>query len=82
LSPRQSLVEVERVMLNQFTIDTDFAAADFFERDLLIDLEREVTMARVVQHGGQVMHSVDGWPISMVLPVGYGQLLVTSHPAA
>ncbi|MCC7336842.1 MAG: hypothetical protein IT422_17265, partial [Pirellulaceae bacterium] len=78
LNPRQSLVEVERVMLNQFTIETDYPATDFFESDLFVDLEREVMMARVVQHGGQVLHSVDGWPISMVFPVGYGQLLVTT----
>ena len=79
LNPRQSLVEVERVMLNQFTIETDYPATDFFESDLFVDLEREVMMARVVQHGGQVLHSVDGWPISMVFPVGYGQLLVTTR---
>lgn len=78
LSPEQSLVEVERVMLNQFTIETDYPAVDFFESDLFVDLEREVMMARVVQRGGQVLHSVDGWPISIVLTVGYGQLLVTT----
>ncbi len=78
LSPEQSLVEVERVMSNQFTVETDFPAADFLENELFVELEREVAMTRVVQRGGQVLHRADGWPISIVMPVGYGQLLLTT----
>ena len=78
LSPEQSLVEVERVMINQFTVETDYPAAHLLENELFVELEREVAMARIVQSGGRVLHSVDGWPISIAMPVGYGQLLFTT----
>lgn len=78
LSPGQSLAEVERVMFHQFTVETDFPAANLVKNELSVDLDREVEMARVVQSGGRVLHRVDGWPISIVMPVGYGQLLLTT----
>lgn len=78
LGPDQSVVEVERVMLDQFRVEVASAAGQFSDEKL----PREVAMARVVQSGGHVEHQIDGWPASIVLPIGYGQLLLTTIDGA
>lgn len=78
LGPDQSVVEVERVMLDQFRVEVASAAGRFSDEAL----PREMAMARVVQSGGDVQHHIDGWPASIVLPIGYGQLLLTTIDGA
>lgn len=78
LGPDQSVVEVERVMLDQFRVEATATAGQFTDEKL----PREAAMARVVQSGGRIQHQIDGWPASIVLPIGYGQLLLTTIDGA
>lgn len=78
LGPEQSLQEVERVMIDDFSVEVSPPAEHLSEGDLRIASGSEVVMARVVQSGGRVLQRVDGWPASIAMPVGYGQLLLTT----
>ncbi len=77
LGPRQCLDEVERVMVDQFTIEPVPPQENLTSSDVQVELEREVAMVRVLHSGGRVTHQIGGWPAAVMMEVGYGQLLLT-----
>lgn len=78
LGPNQSVLQVERVMLDAFTLQVAGQSGEFLPETVQVELPREVAMARLIQSGGHVLHQIDGWPASIALPIGYGQLLLTT----
>ncbi len=78
LANGQTCEEVERVELNDFTIEFVSYATQLSARDRSIASDRDVPMTRIVQSGGRVTHEVDGWPIALNMNIGYGQLIITT----
>lgn len=78
LADQQSCEEVERVELNEFVIDMVSVVNPLAESDRRFSTDVDLSMVRVVQSGGRVSHSIDGWPAAFTMDVGYGQLLVTT----
>ncbi len=74
----QMCEEVERVELNDFTIEIESYITQLSEKDRSISSDRDVPMTRIVQSGGRVTHHVDGWPVALSMDIGYGQLLLTT----
>ena len=74
----QAFEEVDRVELNDFTVETASYANQLAEQDRTISSDRDLPMVRIVQSGGRVTHQVDGWPIALSMNIGYGQLVITT----
>jgi hypothetical protein len=74
----QSCEEVDRVELNDFVLDIASTVNPLSEKDRRVQSDRSLQLTRVLQTGGQVSHSVDGWPVALTMDIGYGQLLLTT----
>ncbi len=72
----QQCETLDTVELNRFVVDIPGRSLD--ESDRIVDRENPVRLKRVLQQGGQVTHSVEGWPIAIWYPVGSGELLLTT----
>ncbi len=62
---------VDRVNLTDFTIEGT-------PEPLTISVERPIEMVRLLAPGMEVIHKVNGWPASLRMPMGQGQMLVTT----
>lgn len=78
LGPEQSCEEVERVELNDFVIESNLLANLHAEADRRVVSTIDIPMSRVVQEGGRVRYSVEGWPAAIEMDIGYGQLVLTT----
>jgi hypothetical protein len=67
---------VSTVDMNRFEVDV--ANHSFASQDRIVDRDDYVPMKRVIQHGGEVTHSVDGWPAAIWVSAGRGKLLLTT----
>jgi hypothetical protein len=78
LGPDQLCETVDSVELNEFVVEVIGGEIPLSEADRTVYSMSPLKMKRVFQHGGRVSHRVDGWPIAIWMPIGYGQLLITT----
>lgn len=78
LSPSQAVVPVGEVLLTKFVVEPNAEEFLFSEDDRTVDSPRPIRMKRVLQEGGEVSHTVDGWPASITMRVGRGELMLTT----
>ena len=73
----QQCETVDTVELNHFVMDVR-SPIPFSLSDRTIDNDKPMRMKRVLQQGGRVTHSIDGWPAVVSMKVGDGELLLTT----
>ena len=71
----QQIETVDTVELNHFVMDVR-SPLKFTEMDRTIDSDKPMRMKRVLQQGGKVTHSIEGWPAAVSMKVGDGELLL------
>jgi hypothetical protein len=76
LGDDQQLETVDTVKMNRFQID--MIGQNYGIADRTIDTDEAVSMKRVIQQGGEVTHTVDGWPAVIWMPVSRGTLVFTT----
>lgn len=81
LGEGQAIETVDTVELTDYVVEVREEITKLAEVDRTVNLSDAVPMKRVVQHGGQVTHEIDGWPAGIVMPVGYGELVITTLDA-
>ncbi|HBE72480.1 MAG TPA: hypothetical protein DDW52_30470 [Planctomycetaceae bacterium] len=81
LGDGQAIETVDSVELTDYVVDVREEVTKLAEVDRTVSLDDAVLMKRVVQQGGQVTHAIDGWPAGIVMPVGYGELVITTLDA-
>jgi hypothetical protein len=74
----QSCEELDEIELNAFSIDVSLSMQSISPADRSVSLDKPARMKRVIQHGGQVSHEVNGWPLAIWMQVGYGKILLTT----
>ena len=81
LQENQQIETLDTVELNRFEIEVQ--GLSLAQIDRIVDRDDSIQMKRVLQSGGRVTHSVDGWPAAIWMPIGRGELLITtlSSPA-
>lgn len=72
----QQIETVATVELNRFEVE--MASNSYALSDRIVERDDPVKLKRVIQHGGTVTHSVDGWPAAIISKVGRGKLLLTT----
>ncbi len=77
----QAVEQVDAVELNAGIVQIYGSYMDLAEKDRRIDSDQPYRMVRVVQQGGRVTHAIDGWPIAIWMPYGYGEILLTTLDA-
>ncbi len=77
LAPGQQCETVGSVELNHFVVEVR-SGVKFGLSDRTIDLDYPVRMKRVLQEGGRVIHSIDGWPATISMKVGDGELVLST----
>ena len=75
LDEDQQIETVDTVLLNRFEVEV--ADQSFELRDRIFESVDPIPMKRVVQEGGQVYQTIDGWPAAVWMPVGSGELVLT-----
>lgn len=68
---------VDRVPLTRFRVSGPGVEESAPEREF----EEPVELIRAFVEGAEIMHEVDGWPASFVIPFGYGEVIVTTLDA-
>jgi hypothetical protein len=48
------------------------------QQEAQVELDDPVIFKRLMQQGGSVNHQIDGWPASIIMPIGRGELIITS----
>jgi hypothetical protein len=76
LEPHQQLQTIDSLHLTKFEVRPKLETVA--PKDRIVDLDAPVVFKRVLQQGGTVGHWIDGWPASIVMPVGRGELIVTT----
>ena len=81
LLPEHFQIEtVSTVDMNRFEIEV--SNHSFAQQDRMVDSDEYIRMKRVVHQGGEVTHSVDGWPAAIWINAGRGKLLLTTVSGA
>ena len=73
----QQCETVDTVELNEFVMDIR-SPIEFSEADRTMQFDKPVRLKRVLQQGGQVTHSIDGWPATISMKVGAGELILSA----
>ncbi|MEM8732573.1 MAG: hypothetical protein AAGG44_00020 [Planctomycetota bacterium] len=74
---------IDEIEMNEFTVEVIGGETPISAEDRTVSSYLPVKMKRVIQNGGRVSHKVDGWPAAIWMPIGYGELLITTlDPAA
>jgi hypothetical protein len=76
LERHQSLDHVDTVEILRCKVDV--AKVAISEDDRSSEYEIPMAFKRLRQSGAVVTHSIDGWPAVMVMPIGRGELILTS----
>ncbi len=77
LTDGQQCETVDTVELNHFVMDVR-SSISFSLEDRTTDRDEPTRMKRVLQQGGKVTHSIDGWPAAISMKVGEGVLILTT----
>jgi hypothetical protein len=75
LESNQSIDSVDTIDLMRYRIDV--SKVPISEADRTAEFDSPIPFKRIRHHGGTVTHSMDGWPVALVMPVGRGELLLT-----
>ncbi len=73
----QQCETIETVELNHIVMDVNSPTV-LSLKDRTIDSDKPMKLKRVLQHGGRVTHSIDGWPAAITMKIGSGELLITT----
>lgn len=73
----QQCETVETVELNHIVMEINSPTALALQ-DRTIDSDQPMRMKRVLQQGGRVTHSIEGWPAAISMKIGDGELLITT----
>lgn len=73
----QQCETVDTIELNHIVMEVNSPTV-LSLKDRTIDSDKPMGLKRVLQHGGRVTHSIDGWPAAITWKVGDGELLVTT----
>lgn len=76
LEPSQQIRLIDTIKLTNFLVNT--IGPGSLQQEAQVDLEAPVIFKRLMQQGGSVKHQIDGWPASIVMPIGRGELIITS----
>jgi len=76
LEPGQQIRTLDSVKLTSFRVES--SASSVSDQESQVVLEDPVILKRIMQQGGMVKHRVDGWPASIVMPIGRGELILTA----
>ncbi|MFM2013869.1 MAG: hypothetical protein RLZZ396_2653 [Planctomycetota bacterium] len=76
LEPSQQIRTIDSVKLTGFQVETYGPSNS--QQSAQVELDDPVIFKRLMQQGGSVKHSIDGWPASIIMPVGRGELIITS----
>ena len=77
MTPEQQCETVDTVELTRFVMDIR-SPIEFTEAERTMQFDKPVRLKRVFQQGGRVIHSIDGWPASICMNVGAGELILTA----
>ena len=80
LTSQQQLVTLDTVELTSYVVDAPKQSISL--KDRTVELSSPVRFKRVMQQGGAVPYSIDGWPACVIFPVGRGELMVTTLDSA
>ena len=77
------LLEAHQEVRHVDTIDlwrcqVQVANVSISEADRSSEFEVPIAWKRVQHRGGTVTHSIDGWPVVLVMPIGRGELVLTT----
>ena len=76
LEPGQQCETVGTVELNHFVVEVR-SGVKFGLDERTLDFDRPVRMKRVLQQGGRIVHSIDGWPATIRMKIGDGELVLS-----
>lgn len=62
-------------------INPDYSPQSFPTREVVREFDEPVRYLRVLAEAGEVIWSVDGWPVAMRVPYGRGNVLITTIEA-
>ncbi len=75
LEQHQSIRHVDTVGLRKAKVEVKNVKLS--DEDSTSQYDRSIPFKRVVQNGGEVTHAIDGWPVSVIMPIGRGELVLT-----
>jgi hypothetical protein len=79
LAPGQSCESIDQTQLTQFTVESpDGSLRSLNEVDRTVKSVKPVDFVRAVFSGGEVTHSIDGWPAGVMFKQGDGQIWITT----
>lgn len=78
LGAGQTCETLDEIELNDFVVEVSGSITRLEESDRTVNSDQPFTMKRVLHSGGRVTHTIDGWPAAIWMPVGYGEILLTT----
>lgn len=78
----QSCETVGSVEVSKIVVDVRNLQGSLAEVDRTVELGEPFRLKRVVQTGAEVTHFANGWPMIMKMPVGYGELVISTLDAS
>lgn len=81
LEQHQQCTTIETIELRSFRVD--IARRAMSDTDRTVELTDDVPFKCVQTTGASIPHSIDGWPASLIFPIGRGELILTTlHSSA
>ncbi|GIW99195.1 MAG: hypothetical protein KatS3mg111_2528 [Pirellulaceae bacterium] len=74
----QSIEEIDTTEINSGVVELFHSPVELAPTDRTIDSDVPLRLVRVVQTGGRVTHTLDGWPLAIWMPQGHGEILFTT----
>lgn len=78
----QSCETIGSVEVSKVVVDVRNLQGPLAEVDRTVELIEPFRMKRVVQTGAKVTHFANGWPMILRMPVGYGELVISTLDAS
>lgn len=78
LGAGQTCETLDEIELNDFVVEVSGSITRLEESDRTVNSDLPFKMKRVLHSGGRVTHTIDGWPAAIWMPVGYGEILLTT----
>jgi hypothetical protein len=75
LPTNRSIRHVDTIGLHRFVVDVHGSGLSAEDRSAVFD--HAIPFKQIVHTGGEVTHSIDGWPAALVMPIGKGELILT-----
>lgn len=81
LAPGQAIETVDTIELNEFQLEATRSNVSLSAAERTEKSWQPLEFTRVLQVGAEVSLTIDGWPAAMRMPVGRGQLFLSTLPA-